>query len=55
MKIAIGASIIVVVFCVFLVCVYRRWVRRKLSREMSGQVVGQLVAQYITLYETRGI
>lgn len=47
-------TISLVVFFLFMVCVYRRFIRRRLSREMNNQV-NQLVSQYITLFETKRI
>ena len=41
-----------VVFFLFLVLVYRKWVRSQLTNEMSTQV-NQMVTQYIAFYENR--
>lgn len=47
-------SVSLVVFFLFMVCIYRRFIRRRLSREMNNHV-NQLVSQYITLFEEKRI
>ena len=41
-----------ILFFLFLVFIYRRWVRSQLTNEMSSQV-NQMVTQYIAFYENR--
>lgn len=41
-----------IIFFLFLVFIYRKWVRSQLTNEMSSQV-NQMVTQYIAFYENR--
>jgi hypothetical protein len=43
---------ILVAFFFFLVCIYRRWIKKELSSNMNAQV-NQMVSQYIAFYENR--
>lgn len=43
---------VLLVFFVFLVCIYKRWVKKSLSKDMNAQV-NQMVSQYIAFYENR--
>lgn len=41
-----------ILFFIFLVFIYKKWVRTQITNEMSSQV-NQMVTQYIAFYETR--